>query len=172
MALKKNITAFFAIGIMGVLGHFLYEWCAKSTLVGFFFPVNESTWEHLKLLFFPTVIYSIFEYIFTKEKPKNYLPAIIISVWCGMITITTLFYTAKGILGFNLDFFNILIYFIAVLFSIYKKNKILKGDAFKTDTAFYIFAAIGLITALAFIFFSFNPPSLGIFTPPVEQLQK
>ena len=71
MSLKKNIIAFVIIGALGTLGHFLYEWSGDNRLVGYFFSVNESTWEHLKLLFFPTVIYSVFEYFLIKEKPEK-----------------------------------------------------------------------------------------------------
>lgn len=43
----------------GVLLHFLYEWTGRNPVVGAFSPVNESVWEHLKLLFFP-VLYSFY----------------------------------------------------------------------------------------------------------------
>ena len=46
------ITIIFAI-ILGTLLHFTYKWSNKNMLVGAFSAVNESTWEHLKLLFFP-----------------------------------------------------------------------------------------------------------------------
>ena len=37
--------------ISGVLLHFAYEWSGNNPLVGAFSAVNESTWEHLKLIF-------------------------------------------------------------------------------------------------------------------------
>ena len=46
--------------ILGTLLHFLYEWTGYNYLVGFISPVNESTWEHLKLLFFPVLFLSFF----------------------------------------------------------------------------------------------------------------
>ena len=48
--------------ISGVLLHFAYEWSDNNTFVGLFSAVNESTWEHLKLVFFPSLIYFLFEY--------------------------------------------------------------------------------------------------------------
>ena len=71
MTLKKNILSFLIIGFLGTIGHFLYEWTGDNRIVGYFFSTNESTWEHLKLLFFPTLIYSILEYLLIKEKPVN-----------------------------------------------------------------------------------------------------
>ena len=67
MSIKKNVIAFFIIGILGTLSHFIYEWTGENLIAGYFFNVNESTWEHLKLLFFPTVTYSVFEYTFLNK---------------------------------------------------------------------------------------------------------
>lgn len=167
MTLKKNIIAFFIIGILGTLGHFLYKWTGENIFIGYFFPVNESTWEHLKLLFFPTAIYSILEYFTIKEKPENYIPAVVISVICGMTTIVALFYTVSGILGYNVDFINIAIYYIGIIAMLLKKTKLIKEKKFSINIAYWIFLAIGLIIAILFIIWTHNPPSIGLFTPPI-----
>ena len=73
MKTKCNVLAFLIIGILGTLGHFVYDWSGQAKILGYFFATNESTWEHLKLLFFPTIIYSLFEFKFSKEKFKNYI---------------------------------------------------------------------------------------------------
>ena len=38
---------------LGTLNHFLYFLSGQSPIVALFCPVNESVWEHLKLLYFP-----------------------------------------------------------------------------------------------------------------------
>lgn len=168
MITKKTIFSFLFIGLFGVLGHFLYEWTGNNAIIGMFFPVNESTWEHLKLLFFPTLIYSLGEYFLCKEKPQNYFPAIAISVFCGMLSIVVLFYTISGILGFNVDFVNILIYFIGVAVTVYKKNKLLKNEKFSSQNSNIISLMFIILLTVLFVFWSFNPPSLGVFTPPIS----
>ena len=167
MSLKRNIIAFIIIGLLGTLGHFLYDWSGENKLIGYFFSVNESTWEHLKLLFFPTIIFSVFEYFFMKDRPENYIPAVVISLLCGMTAIVVLYYTYSGILWYNVDFINIGIYYIGLLLSLMKKEKIIREKSFSLNLMFWIFLLIGLIIALAFIFWTYNPPSLGIFTPPL-----
>ncbi|MFQ9054171.1 MAG: DUF6512 family protein [Oscillospiraceae bacterium] len=37
----------------GNLLHFVYEWCGESPIAGGLASVNESTWEHMKLLTTP-----------------------------------------------------------------------------------------------------------------------
>lgn len=167
MNLKKNLIAFFVIGAFGTLGHFVYEWSGYSTILGYIFPVNESTWEHLKLLFFPSLIYFVAEYFTKEEKPKNFFPAVALSIAWGKFVIVALFYTISGVLGFNVDFINILIYFIGVAATICKKNKIIKSGKFGGKNALVVSLLYLAITTLLFILFSYNPPNLGIFKNPI-----
>ena len=48
---------------LGTLNHFLYFLSGQSPIVALFCPVNESVWEHLKLLYFPFLFVSIWEYL-------------------------------------------------------------------------------------------------------------
>lgn len=167
MGIKKNITAFLVIGILGTLFHFVYEWTNESFIAGLFFPVSESIWEHLKLIFYPTLIYSGFEYFACKNKPENYIPATAASIFWGMFVTTALYYIYSGILGFNVSFIDISIFFIAVIILLVKRNKILNNEKFNTKNAVITSLILLGITAFLFAVWSYNPPSLGIFTPPI-----
>ena len=162
MKLKNYILAFLIIGALGTLGHFVYNWSGENTILGYFTPVNESTWEHLKLLFFPTLIFSVFEYFLMKEKPQNYPFAVSISLLIGLISIVTIFYTYSGVLGFKIEWFNIAIYYIALLIMLITKAILL---SLKLEVGILnCFALIWIfVMALTFIFFTYNPLDLGIF---------
>ena len=59
--MKKKVLIWEIIGFLTVCAlsgvfHFIYDWSGKQAWIGFFCPVNESTWEHLKLLFFPVLV--------------------------------------------------------------------------------------------------------------------
>ena len=167
MNLKKNLIAFFVIGAVGSLSHFVYEWTNKNYIIGLFFPVNESTWEHLKLLFFPGLVYFLIAYFMKKEKPKNYFPALAISLIWGMTLIVTLFYSISGVLGFNSDFINIIIYFISVAATLCKRNKILASGKYSSNNALVISLFYLTVMTLLLMLFSYNPPNLGIFENPI-----
>ena len=47
----------------GNLLHFVYDWTGQSVAAGLFSAVNESTWEHMKLLAVPWILFSLAEYI-------------------------------------------------------------------------------------------------------------
>ena len=168
MGIKKNITAFLVIGILGTLFHFVYEWTNENYIIGLFLPVSESVWEHLKLIFYPTLIYSGFEYFTVKNKPDNYIPAVAVSIFCGMFATTALYYIYSEILGFNISFIDISIFFIAVIILLVKRNKILNSEKLNTKNAVITSLILLGITAFLFAVWSYNPPSLGIFTPPVN----
>ncbi len=74
--MNKKILYFIGIVfvfILGCLWHFFYPWSRQNFLVGLVAPVNESVPEHLKLLFFPFLIFSVFEYIKRGKKIKNFI---------------------------------------------------------------------------------------------------
>ena len=71
--LRWQLAGFAVTVLGGVLLHFLYNWMQQSILIAPFSSVNESTWEHMKLLFFPMFIFALFQSQFFKEF-KNF--------WC------------------------------------------------------------------------------------------
>ncbi len=167
MKLKNNIISFIVIGAMGALFHFVYKWTGENYIIGFVFPVNESTWEHLKMIFYPTVIYSAFEYFILKVKTDNYLTATAMGIFAGKLTTVTLFYLYSGILGFNVDFLNIIIYYISIIVLLTVKNRIIKSEKYSSKNASLLSGIYLLLCAFLFAVWTYNPPSLGIFTPPI-----
>ncbi len=167
MKTRYNLLAFIFIGVFGAISHFIYEWSGNNKIIGYFFATNESTWEHLKLLFFPTLIYSFVEYFFVKKEIKNYIPAVVISVIVGMISIVTLFYTYRGILGYSIDFLNIVIYYVGLIISLILKNKIINSEILDGKNFAIIFLAFAFFIAIVFFRFTYFPPELNIFKPPV-----
>lgn len=60
------------------LTHFLYDWF-PNPLFSLFFPVNESIWEHMKMIYTTILLYGILEYFILKKfkfNPSNYLLSI------------------------------------------------------------------------------------------------
>ncbi|MCK7530813.1 MAG: DUF6512 family protein [Marinilabiliales bacterium] len=69
-----EIGGFFFIGLVGASLHFTYELSDfSSNVVAFFSAVNESTWEHLKMTFFPGLVFALVEYTYIRGKVNNYL---------------------------------------------------------------------------------------------------
>lgn len=168
--MKRTVVAFVIIGILGSVWHFFYDWTGENYFVGLFAPVNESTWEHLKLLFWPVLLYfGIEHFFFSDKRHSNFLPALALGIFSGMLAIVSSFYTYSGILGYTVDFINILTYFIGLAVLLTVKTLVTKNRIFTSKTAKIISAVLLLTFAVFSFIWSHNPPSLGIFTPPVNQ---
>ena len=95
---KKLLLRFQIIGviftiILGTILHFTYNWSNKNLLVGSFSAVNESTWEHLKLLFFPMLLTTIIGFFYFSKDILNFLCAKTIGIITAILFTITFFYT-------------------------------------------------------------------------------
>lgn len=165
---RLNIISFVVISVIGTLFHFIYDWSGNNKFVGYFSAVNESTWEHLKLLFFPAVFYFVFEYFLLKKRANNFISASAIGIISGLVSIVAFFYTYKGILGYNVDFINIFIFYLGVAITIAVRTLIIKKEWFTSKTWNIVFLIIILLISFGFIVYTYSPLTLGIFTPPIE----
>jgi len=111
--------------LLGVILHFLYDWTSKNKFVATFSAVNESTWEHLKLAFFPILLFGIVDFIFVKPYANNVVFAATIALFSSITIITILFYAYLGVIGKNVDVINISIFVIAVIIAKYIAYRIM-----------------------------------------------
>lgn len=164
--LKYQIySAIFAI-ILGTLLHFTYEWSNYNALIGTFSSVNESTWEHLKLAFFPMLITTIIGFFKFKNVP-NFLCSKMIGIVTALGFITSFFYTYTGILGKNLAIIDILSFMFSVILGEYVSYKKIMSD-FKGNTLVCIL--ILAVLSFCFIIFTYNPPKIQLFQDPLTGL--
>lgn len=160
-----ELISFIIAGILGVLFHFVYDWTGENRLAGFFFPVNESTWEHLKLIFYPIAIVSVFEYYLDRTLFENFLCIKVRSIWVGMLCVVTLFYTYSGVLGKSMDWINILIYFISLGSAYcYSCRRLLGQKPVKNTPKLCIISFT--VVAVLFMVFTLYPPAIGLFAEP------
>ena len=85
----------------GTALHFLYDWSGGASLAAAFSAVNESTWEHMKLLFFPLFLFTAVQAVCMGRGYPNFLAVRGLSALVGTALIPVLFYTYTGVLGFH-----------------------------------------------------------------------
>ena len=151
--------------VLGTILHFTYGWSNNNPVVGAFSAVNESTREHLKILFFPSLITTIFGYFHFKKEVPNYLCSKVIGILTAMIFITIVFYTYTGVLGTNIALINILIFILAVIVGEFV-SYILVNSRFKCKKN--VAVIILIILSILFVYFTFNAPEIGIFKDPIS----
>ena len=157
------ISTIFII-IVGILLHFLYDWLDKNVIVGMFSAVNESTWEHLKILFFPMLITIIIGTYYYKDI-TNYLCSKTKGLLVSLSFLVIAFYTYSGVIGKNFSSINILIFILSVIIGeIYAYRKINNS----TNCSNSISLIVLIVLIFSFIVFTFKPLHIGIFKNPVN----
>ena len=160
-----QIGGFVFTGIAGVLLHFLYDWTNKSIIVALFSAVNESIWEHMKLLFFPMFVFALVEYKYFAKEVENFWSAKLSGSLIGLAFIPVLYYSYTGIFGVNADWMNILIFFIAAATAYFAEAVIIKNRV-GNKNQLLPFAILCVIGAL-FIVLTFAQPHIPLFRDPV-----
>ena len=160
-----QLMGFAVTSLGGTILHFLYEWLGNSVLVAPFSGVNESTWEHMKLLFWPMFLFAIVESFFFKEE-KDYWCVKLKGIIFGIILIPILFYTYNGVIGKSPDWINIAIFFISAAAAYVYETKLFKAEKANCKFPKLTFGALCVI-ALLFVIFTFATPEIGIFKDPL-----
>lgn len=149
----------------GTMLHFLYEWLGKSLFIAPFSGVNESTWEHMKLLFWPMFIYAVFESFFFRDR-EDFWYIKLRGILLGLVLIPFLFYTYNGVIGKSPDFINISIFFISTAITyIYETRKFQDEPAIYSNPRTEI--GVLCVIAILFVIFTFRTPHLAIFKDPL-----
>lgn len=167
---KIQIIEFIFIGALGSLLHFTYELTDKNYYVGLFSAINESTWEHLKLLFFPCLIFNIF-YLFKAERKSAFISSKTLGTLCGMLFITSFFFTYTGILGYNIMFLDLSSFFIGALITVYVGNKLYNKNIISSNIYAIFFTIINVYFIISFIIYTYAPPKIGIFLDYIPLLK-
>ena len=168
--MKKNLSfwqilGFSFVSLFGTLLHFLYDWTNKSVLIAPFSGVNESTFEHMKLFYFPFLLFALIQYRFFKGY-KSFWCIKLIGLIIGLTSIPVLFYTYNGVIGKSPDWINISIFFISALLSFLAEHYLFKRSFISSKhckACLYIIMFIGLL----FFVFTFWTPKLNIFRDPL-----
>lgn len=166
--IRENISLQTLLGVgfvlaLGTLSHFFYAWSGENRAVGIFTAVNESTWEHLKLLFFPALFFWVLEFIFGKRKP-NFLWSVSLGLFAGTTAIVVLFYTYSGVLGKNFLTADILTFVAGVLAAFAVKTCAEKCPPSAVTRR--VGAVLFCVLLLCYLLFTVFPLHIGLFLDP------
>ena len=154
--------------VLGTILHFLYEW-TNLTILAPISAINESTWEHMKLVFFPAFFYAVFQFAFFKGEYANFWSVKAKGILIATILIPILFYTLSGVFGKLAGWINILIFFTSVFVGFAVEYLLFKtanesNQLNKSPFSFLILC----IVALLFVIFTFYQPQIPLFLDPIS----
>ena len=153
------------MSVMGTLLHFLFDWMGRGIVVGMFSAVNESIWEHMKLLYWPMLMFALVEYALWGKEQPGFWHVKLLGTLAGLLLIPVLFYTYTGVFGVMIDWLNIAIFFVTAVFVFWMETKLLESKRTWPDCRLS-FWGLCLIGA-AFWVLTFWPASIPLFQDPV-----
>ena len=162
-----QLVGFTATTLGGTLLHFLYEWLGEAAWIAPFSGVNESTWEHMKLLFWPMLIFAIIQSFFFKDY-ENFWCIKLRGILIGLVSIPVIFYTYNGVIGKSPDWLNIAIFFIAAALAYIYEMRLFNSEKPSAQSSVSCLGTICAV-ALLFVIFTFKTPQLGIFIDPITK---
>ena len=160
-----QLFGFGVTALGGTLLHFLYDWLGEAVWVAPFSGVNESTWEHMKLLFWPMFLYAIVQSFFFKDRGDFWYVKLRGNL-LGLALIPLLFYTYNGVVGRSPDWINIAIFFISAAAAYLYETRLFERGTETCKRPQLAAAALCLIGAL-FVAFTFATPEIEVFRDPL-----
>ncbi len=165
----SDIAGFFIVSIAGCIGHFIYDLSGKSPLTAVLTPVNESTWEHLKLLFFPFLFYILAEFFIYGKHISGFIFSCTIGILCGMIFIPCAFHLVTAVFGKSSFLVNIAIYFISVFIAFKVRTYRIENNCDKGKKRTVPGLIILFCMTVLFAGFTYFPPESPLFENPVSE---
>ena len=154
------------ISFVGCLFHYLYELSGKQSFVSIVSPVNESVWEHLKIAFYPTILWYILSYFLMARKKRipfsSWFFSSVLSSLVSTVFIVVFYYTYTGAFAIQSLILEIASLFLGVILA-----QMLSLYVFQRANLRYyhhIISTLVFVSYLtAFVVFTFIPPQYPIF---------
>lgn len=165
----KQLKHYTIIGILfvlitGVLAHFLYQWSGNNRIVGYFTPINESIWEHMKLLFFPMLLYTVFIILKFREDYPCIATSLYFGIIAGTLLIPVFYYAYTYLLGKDFFVLDIVTFILSILIAFWSSYQLTLHC--KLQDYCWLLRIFVCVLFLCFIIFTDYPPNLEIFKDP------
>lgn len=161
LILKWELWGIVFIVFVGSALHFVFEIFGGWPPLAIIAAVNESVWEHLKLGFWPAVIFALIESRFIKKVNNNFMFAKAIGILLIPVTIAVLFYGYTAFTDHILAV-DITIFVVAAVLGQMTSYKILTAPALPSYTR-TLGIVLMIIMLIAFATFTYYPPELPLF---------
>ena len=149
--------------------HFVYGWSGKNFLVGLVAPINESPWEHMKLVFTPIILFGFIDWIYLRDKVENLCFALMKEVAIAIIFILAVFYIYTPLVGHSIFAVDISSFVVSIIIAKWFGYLILTGKfkRFEFKGLNFLSGIILVLIAAFFIYATITPPRLNPFLDSV-----
>lgn len=163
---RYTIIGIIFVAVAGSLAHFLYDWSGNHYIAGLFTPVNESVWEHMKLLFFPMLLYSLLMIFKFRKQYPCVTSALCFGLSLGTLLIPAFFYAYTAVLGKNALILDISTFILSVAIAFWLSYKLTLSCKLEPYTL--LLCCFVCILFICFMLFTYHPPAAKIFEDPTR----
>jgi hypothetical protein len=110
-----EIAGILFISVLGTTFHFVFQLSGYWRPIGWLAAVNESVWEHLKMVFWPGLIWALVEFIALQGEARNFWAAKALSLLSMPLIIIVVHYGAPALFRGDLLFLDILVFYLAIV---------------------------------------------------------
>ena len=164
---RWQLGGFLFTAAAGTLLHFLYDLSGESSFFAAISAVNESVWEHMKLLFVPMFVVALAEMVVFGDRYRCFWRVKLLGILVGLLIIPVIHYTYTGVLGMRIAWVDISTFYVAAVVVYLLETKLLTRCS--RPSAVLELGAMLLVWALAFLFLfmTYAPPEIPLFQDPV-----
>ena len=162
-----ELAGFLFTSAVGSLLHFVYEWSGGSLAAAVVSAVNESTWEHMKLLFVPMFLFSVVQVCVLGKTYPNFLAVRAVSIVTGLTLIPVLYYTYTGAWGQMRDRANIAVFFLAALGAFLLDCSLLRRNRLSSPWQQVLGLVMLWALAFCFVWCTFRPFHIALWRDPL-----
>ncbi|WP_024834683.1 DUF6512 family protein [Ruminiclostridium josui] len=155
--------------IAGFILHYLYLWSGQKDFVGLISPLNESVWEHGKLLLVPTLLWWLVYYIAKQKKygidANLWFTGLLVAIVSSILSVMFFYYFYTQAFGFQSLYVDIFIFLLCSII-----GPCLGLHFYRYSEGLGILISILLITLICilFVYWTFEPPHLPLFFDKVN----
>lgn len=164
-----NAVAFLPLAVLGSLLHFAYDWSKHNKLIAVFAAVNESYWEHIKIAFWPVLLWFIVLFTIGGWSIPGFIPAATIALYAVPVTMIATVFSYKAITGRNVLWIDILAFFMTIavalaVFSLVVTELVASAWTIGLSVVFLV------VLAIAFTRYTLRPPAEpDLFVDPLNK---
>lgn len=157
------------IFIFGSLFHFLYSWSGKKVIVGLISAVNESVWEHTKLLLVPIILWWLIYYVIKQKKygidANLWFTGMLVAIVSSILTMICFYYFYTQAFGIQSLVVDIVIFLLAIII-----GQCLGLHIYKYPQGLGTWLSILIIAAIfaLIVYWTFQPPHIPLFFDKVN----
>lgn len=162
-----EFSGFLWTAAVGSLLHFLYDWSGGSAVAAVLSAVNESVWEHMKLLVMAAAFFTAAQ-VWRLGRVYPNLPAVRgVSILAGALMIPLMYYTVTGAFRPQPTWVHISIFFLAAAGMFLLDYRLLRTGLPRAEGMQLL--GFLLLWGLLFVFVwcTFRPPEFPLWRDPV-----